>query len=189
MNKQLIKDDIALGLKQCMKNKDFDKITINDICVKTGISRQTFYRHFKDKYDLLNWVFDIILNNSFDQMGEGKSLYDALYRKLSYIKDEQLFFTQGFKLDTQNNLKDHDYELILAFYRNLIRNKTNHPLDVNLDFALQMYCQGSVYMTVQWLLHGCNDSVDDIVSNLINAIPSNLYHYFIKVNLIKSDNS
>ena len=176
---------LAEGLKRCMKECDFEKVRVGDICEKSGISRQTFYRHFKDKYDLLNWYFEIILTNSFNHMGQGNTLYDALIKKLSYIKQEKLFFSQAFRYDEQNNLKDHDYELIYAFYKDKLCQQSHQLLPSNIDFILQMYCQGSVFMTVQWLLNGCRESVEEMVDNLIQAIPIGLNHWFKQSHLIE----
>ena len=46
---------IADGFRYVMEKKSFDKITISDITDKCGLNRQTFYYHFQDKYELLNW--------------------------------------------------------------------------------------------------------------------------------------
>ena len=57
----------------------------------------------------------------------------------------------AFKSDDQNCLRDHDFELILAFYSDRIQEKSGKPLSEDLKFLLEMYCQGSIYMTVQWV--------------------------------------
>lgn len=184
MDRQEINLMLAEGLKRSMKINEFEKVRVGDICEQSGVSRQTFYRHFKDKYDLLNWYFGVILNNSFKHMGQGSTLHEALVKKLTYIKEERLFFTQAFKYGEQNNLKDHDYELIYSFYKNKLTQTTNQLLPSNIDFILQMYCQGSVFMTVQWLINGCQESVLDMVDNLIQAMPIGLSDYFKQSHLI-----
>lgn len=184
MDRQEINLMLAEGLKRSMKINEFEKVRVGDICEQSGVSRQTFYRHFKDKYDLLNWYFGVILNNSFKHMGQGSTLHEALVKKLTYIKEERLFFTQAFKYDEQNNLKDHDYELIYSFYKNKLTQTTNQLLPSNIDFILQMYCQGSVFMTLQWLINGCQESVLDMVDNLIQAMPIGLSDYFKQSHLI-----
>lgn len=58
MSESLItKEAIANGLKQVMKGKPFGKVTVTDITTACGLNRQSFYYHFHDKYDLLNWIF------------------------------------------------------------------------------------------------------------------------------------
>ena len=44
------------ALKKLLLQKPIDKITINDLTEECGISRMTFYYHFKDIYDLVEWV-------------------------------------------------------------------------------------------------------------------------------------
>ena len=84
-------------------------------------------------------------------MGEGTTVYDGLVKKFEYLKEEHLFFAAAFRSDDQNSLKEHDFELILAFYSDRIQEKSGKPLSEDLKFLLEMYCQGSIYMTV----HGC----------------------------------
>ena len=61
MDRQEINLMLAEGLKRSMKINEFEKVRVGDICEQSGVSRQTFYRHFKDKYDLLNWYFGVIV--------------------------------------------------------------------------------------------------------------------------------
>lgn len=59
------------SLKQLMEKKQLDKITVKEIVETSGMTRQTFYRNFKDKYDLVNWHFSQLADRSFRQMGSG----------------------------------------------------------------------------------------------------------------------
>ena len=45
----------------------FDKITIADITQQSGYNRQTFYYHFRDKYELLNWIYTDDAQQVFDE--------------------------------------------------------------------------------------------------------------------------
>ncbi len=50
------KRDLCNALKELMLTVPFGKITVGDVCEKALINRMTFYRHYKDKYELLNDV-------------------------------------------------------------------------------------------------------------------------------------
>ena len=56
-----IKYELADAMKQCMRSAPVEKITVREIVEACGVTRQTFYRNFQDKYDLINWYFDKIL--------------------------------------------------------------------------------------------------------------------------------
>lgn len=48
---------IAEKMKKIMATKPLDKIRVTEICREAEIERPTFYYHFKDKYDLVAWIF------------------------------------------------------------------------------------------------------------------------------------
>ena len=60
---------LAESMKECMKTTPVEEITVRQICEICGVTRQTFYRNFLDKYDLINWYFDKLLTKSFEHMG------------------------------------------------------------------------------------------------------------------------
>lgn len=173
-----IKYKLADAMKQCMKEAPVEKITVKEIVEACGVTRQTFYRNFQDKYDLINWYFDKILLESFEHMGEGKTVYEGLVNKFYYIQKEKLFFKAAFKNDDQNCLRDHDFELILAFYTHQIEDRTRRKIPQHLQFQLEMYCQGSIYMTVQWVLGYRKDTPEELARFLTDAMPQELAEVF-----------
>lgn len=49
---------LSFALTELMKTESFQKISISDICDLCNMNRKSFYYHFKDEYDLVNWIFD-----------------------------------------------------------------------------------------------------------------------------------
>lgn len=52
---QITKRALEESLKKMLLKKPVNKITISDITEDCGINRMTFYYHFKDLYDLVEW--------------------------------------------------------------------------------------------------------------------------------------
>lgn len=72
----ITKRALAKSLKELCQYRNFEKISINDLTSKCSLNRQTFYYHFQDKYDLLQWLYydelfidieNIITFNNWDQ--------------------------------------------------------------------------------------------------------------------------
>lgn len=175
---------LADSIKECMKTTSVDKITVKDIVMGGGVTRQTFYRNFLDKYDLINWYFDKLVLQSFAQIGMGNKVGESLRKKFEFIVKEQAFFTGAFRSDDQNSLKEHDFELILQFYKDLIARKSGQPLGEELEFLLEMYCRGSVYMTVKWVLSGMKNSPEEMSAKLVDGMPSKLAEVFCTLGLL-----
>lgn len=53
---QTTKRALEASLKKLLLEKPLNKITINDITEDCGVNRMTFYYHFKDIYDLVDWI-------------------------------------------------------------------------------------------------------------------------------------
>ena len=174
---------LAEGMKQCMKRGPVEKITVKDIVTECRLTRQTFYRNFDDKYALINWYFDKILLESFEHMGEGETIYEGLVNKFHFIEKEHLFFKEAFKMDEQNCLRDHDFQLILEFYTKQIEERTGESISNHLKFLLEMYCQGSIYMTVQWVLGERKTSPEELAKSLVDAVPMELMNKFREAKL------
>ena len=57
-------------------------------------------------------------------------------------------------------------------------------MSANLRFLLEMYCQGSVYMTVQWVLGKICVTAEEMADSLVSAMPSELEKVFRKLKII-----
>lgn len=171
----------AQAIKELIKMRPLDKIAVTDIVTEAGMTRQTFYRYFKDKYDLVNWYFEKLVLKSFRQMGSGCSLYEALHLKFEFIQNEQSFFKEAFKSNDYNNLVNYDFSCIYEFYKGIIEKNLGHQVNKDIDFLLKMYCKGSIDMTVDWVLNDMPTSVDEIVGLLIEALPKRLEPFILDI--------
>ncbi len=161
-----------------------EKITVKKITESCGVTRQTFYRNFQDKYDLINWYFDKLLAKSFEHMGQGRTVYDALVKKFTYIQEEQTFFAAAFRYDEQNSLRQHDFELILEFYETIICEKTGKIPGENIQFLLEMYCQSSIYMTIRWVTGELTCTPEKLAFLLVDGMPGKLAEIFTRLGIL-----
>ena len=175
---------LAESMKECMCHTPVDAITVRQITENCGLTRQTFYRNFMDKFALINWYFDKLVLKSFEQIGVSHTIGESLTQKLEFIQEEKAFFTEAFRSDDRNSVKEHDFELILQFYKDLIARRTSRPLGEELQFLLEMYCQGSVYMTVKWILTGMKDTPEAMAVKLVEAMPPKLAKVMEELGLV-----
>lgn len=97
---------LAQSLKTMMAEKPFQKISVTDICQACGMNRKSFYYHFRDKYDLLNWIFD----TEFLAVCKNKIYADeqAFFRDLcDYFYENRGFYRKALAVSGQNCLADH----------------------------------------------------------------------------------
>lgn len=56
--RQSTKQALSETFKSLLETRTIDKITVKDIVAKCGVNRQTFYYHFRDIYDLMEWTLE-----------------------------------------------------------------------------------------------------------------------------------
>ena len=136
------------------------------------------------QFDLINWYFDKLLIKSFEYMGQGKTVQEGLQLKFSYIGEEKEFFRAAFRYDRQNSLREHDFQLIFRFYQDLIQLKTGAPASDDIRFLLEMYCHGSISMTIEWVLSGMAASPEDLARLMVEAMPAKLADLFASFGIL-----
>lgn len=173
MKDEQTKRDLAEALLAVMEHQPLEKITVNDIVTKCGVSRQTFYRHFKDKYDLVNWYFEIQVQKSFALIKDSRTLIEALTKKFEFINEQYVFFRNAFMIDNCNSLVNYDYNYIYHFYESIIVPKVGTITD-DIRFTLEFYCHASIDMTVEWVRNDRPVKPSIIAERLVELMPKKL---------------
>lgn len=98
---------VALGesLKKLMREKPFSAITVDAICRGAQTSHRNFYRHFKDKYDLLNWVYqtDFLQYITVDLT---KPIWGYLSDICGHLHSDRKFYLNAFAVSGQNSFRE-----------------------------------------------------------------------------------
>ena len=84
----------AHAMLEVMKKEPLDKITVKDIVKEADMTRQTFYRNFQDKYDLVNWYFDVLAQKSFKQIGDKLYVKGRINQKSFPLLKKNVCFSQ-----------------------------------------------------------------------------------------------
>ena len=92
----LTKKIIADGFRTVMAKKSFEKITISDITDQCGLNRQTFYYHFQDKYELLNWILYTEVITPFTEDLTIDNWNEKLLGILIVVKKNSRFYSNAF---------------------------------------------------------------------------------------------
>lgn len=175
---------LARAMEELMRERALENVTVTELCARCGVTRQTFYRNFLDKYDLVNWYFGKLLERSFEHMGSGRTVREGLERKFEYIRAERVFFAAAFRADGTNSLKEHDTEAIIEFYTRLIERKTGAAPVGETAFMLELYCRGSVAMTVEWVLGGMRAEPAELARFMVDSLPAPLRELFLRLGLL-----
>ena len=104
---------LADALKQLINEHPLEKVTVVDICQRCGMSRKGFYYHFKDKYDLLNWIFYTeFFESALPTEPSEETLWDFFNKICAYLYENRRFYVAAFAVKGQNSFSEYFSELI-----------------------------------------------------------------------------
>ena len=86
-NSEQTKRALAEGLKTALRSQEFDQITVADITECSEVSRNTFYYHFRDKQELVDWIFHTDLGPVLRDSRPGRTWNEALTELLARLQD------------------------------------------------------------------------------------------------------
>lgn len=158
-----VKNIIAIALLELCETKSLEALTVKQILEKSGVSRQTFYNHFIDKNDLIQYVYKEKIIPDFHDNNMNISFYDSLVIAFENIKKYHHFMKQACLMEGQNCLKDyifnHCKEFDLKWHQELYGDE---PMPESLRFATEYHATASSSMTLSWILSDMPVSCEEI---------------------------
>ena len=124
-------------MKKLMRQRPFEKISVSDICNDCGINRKSFYYHFRDKYDLVNWIFYVGFVGGMDVVNY-ENVWDLLSDILHYFYSEREFYYAALQIEGQNSFRDYLVETMTPVAEFFLRNTLpdNQDDDFYITFIL-----------------------------------------------------
>lgn len=177
------KMDIAF--LELLEQKDFEYITVKEICKKAGVNRSTFYLHYETISDLLSesveyinrHFLDYMKINSVDFMSklndcpiEELNLItpEYLIPYLSYIKEHKSIFKTSVKNASVLNL-DKSYSLMFEHIFNPIMNRFKTPQE-RRNYIMSFYISGLIAIISEWLKSDCKESVKNLIAIIEDCV-------------------
>ena len=150
-----------------MEEGPVKKISVADICEKCDMNRKSFYYHFKDKYDLVNWIFDSeFLAMAREHAGDDR--WEFIERMCHYFYDNRSFYHKVLQIKGQNSFSEHFREFIRPLLRNRaeeIMQQDNVPT-IYVDFATD----GIACTFERWLLDKECMTAEEFVLSIRNLL-------------------
>jgi len=164
-----------------MDEKPYDKITVSDIIVKAGIARQTFYRNFRDKNEVIVRYFanifksELLTIESINEKDKQDNIllvfnikyminHNANLKKLLSITGIENLFADSFN-EWQDLLFNHK------------KNKLNKEAQLVYRYKINYQITGLIITVMDWFRNDMPASVDNLVGllNLLTVDTTNLY--------------
>ena len=169
---QFTKRALEDSLKHLLLKKPLNKITINDIAEDCGINRMTFYYHFKDIYDLVEWVCLEDARRALD----GKSSYDTwqqgFVQIFQAVQENKPFVMNVYRCVSREQVERYltplTDDLLIGVINELSANMVVR--DEDKAFIARVYSYAFVGLMLDWIRNDMREEPETIVGKLATLL-------------------
>lgn len=159
---------IADTIKKLMTEKPLAKISVGDIVEHCGINRNSFYYHFKDKYDLINWIFYTEITQKMNQEDAlAKSTWTLLEGVLQFLYEDKAFYRNALSVSGQNSFAEYFMDLLKTVVK--ARAVDMFEDDEDREFVATFFTDAFVATVFRWLINGAKITPEKMVSLIQKA--------------------
>lgn len=167
---------LEASLKKLLLQKPLDKITIHDLTSDCGISRMAFYYHFKDIYDLAEWV---CLEDASRALA-GKKTYDSWQEGLRQIFEAVLankpFIMNVYHSISREQIENYLFRLTYDLIIGVVEEKAA-GMEIGEEekrFIADFYKYSFVGIMLDWIKQGMREDYQEIVGKMSVTMRGNI---------------
>ena len=167
----ITKKALAQSLKKIMATKEVNKVTINDITEDCGVNRQTFYYHFTDIYDLLEWIYKNEVIEKIEKIESGnlsETWQNGFLYDFEYILENKKFVHNTYNSVSRETLLKFIYKQTNNLITKVIEEKSKNISinESNKKFISNFYKYAFVGVVQDWIEKGMMEEPKNIVNKL-----------------------
>lgn len=163
----ITKKALATALKTLMQTQPFEKISVGEICEACELNRKSFYYHFKDKYDLVEWIFHsefittVADARVIDRWSFVRALCDYFYR-------ERTFYSKLLRLTGQNAFRQYFSEYLFQTVEPFLRPNISLEAQQSENYGFFIsFISDAVFVAIfRWLNEGSKTPPEEFVHRL-----------------------
>ena len=176
-NATMTRRAIAAGLKELMETRSFESLSVGDIARQCGVSRNTFYYHFRDKYDLISWVFHTEITPIVGDPTERGDWAQGLLALCSYMQANKKFYLNVLQFHGQNSFSDCLMEFYQERIARVICGQTTDEASASARLIARFYAHALVGVLLDWASAGMQQDprpfvkmLDELLSGRATAL-------------------
>ena len=116
---------LAKSLKEIAVRRPVEKITIKEITDKAGVIRPTFYNHFQDKFELIEWIIRTELLEPVEPLIRNDMIIEAMVLLFTNIEKDKAFYSQLVKMEGPVKFHDIAKKCVREVLLELIQNESS----------------------------------------------------------------
>lgn len=183
MIRKTTKEILTESFIELAQHKPVNKITVADITSNCGMTPPTFYRYFRDKYDLIAWTYVREAEKFLGKIGrDGYTWRDTVRDGMRYFAQNRRFALNALKHTTgRDSFIGQKTRLDLEYITGIIRKKLmTETIPDELLVTVKLYLYGTEQYLCEWLIEGMPLPWEEVASLMLACVPEALKLYLFE---------
>lgn len=148
---QTTKRALEASLKKLLLRKPLNKITISDITEDCGVNRMTFYYHFKDIYDLVDWILMEDAAEALEGLQDFETWSGALREMLEKVQANRVLVLNVYRSVSREQVEQYLYKMLDPLLRIFVERLNIPVKEEDKQFIIDFYKYGFVGLALEWI--------------------------------------
>ena len=182
MKRKTAREILAESFRELAGSTPVDKITVPNIIENCGYSKTTFYRLFKDKYDLMAWDYAQRLQAIMGQTEKADYEWKQTLLEGALLYNEQKDYLRNLLLHTSGyeSFSRHMKQLHIESLTKCVLDASGlKELDVKTEMYVRTYCQGTVDLSCDWIMGAFQVTPEEFAAVFEECLPFPLQKYLL----------
>ncbi len=173
---QITKRALEQSLKNLLLKKPLTKITVSDIADDCGINRMTFYYHFKDIYDLVEWSCLEDAKRALDEKKTYETWQQGLLQIFEAVKENKPFILNVYRCVHREQVEKYLQPLVDQLILGVINEETGNMTirDEDKQFIAQIYSYIFIGLMLDWIKDDMREDPQPLVDRLARLIKGSM---------------
>lgn len=169
---QVTKRALEQSLKNLLLKKPLTKITINDIAEDCGINRMTFYYHFKDIYDLVEWSCLEDARKAIEEKKTYETWQQGFLQIFEAVRENKPFIMNVYRCVHREQVETYLKPLVDNLLMGVIEEEAKGiPVrQEDKEFIAQIYAYIFIGLMLDWIKDDMRQDPEEIVGRLAKLI-------------------
>ncbi len=165
---QITKRALEQSLKNLLLKKPLTKITINDIAEDCGINRMTFYYHFKDIYDLVEWSCLEDARKALEEKKTYETWQQGFIQLFEAVRENRPFIMNVYRCVHREQVEKYLKPLVDNLLLGVIDEEAVGMTvrDEDKAFIAQVYSYAFVGLMLDWIRDDMREDPEALVGRL-----------------------
>ena len=165
---QVTKRALEQSLKNLLLKKPLTKITINDIAEDCGINRMTFYYHFKDIYDLVEWSCLEDARKALEEKKTYETWQQGFIQLFEAVRENRPFIMNVYRCVYREQVEKYLKPLVDNLLLGVINEEAAGMTvrDEDKAFIAQVYSYMFVGLMLDWIRDDMREEPEALVNRL-----------------------